>query len=81
MDYIRNLLSTEPAVIISVVSAAISMAVAFGAPISDAQTASIVQAVATLFAFAQVLLGVAIRSAVYSPATHDEDVAAAAASS
>lgn len=68
MSFIRGLLSTEPALIVGLVTAAIALAASFHLPISDAQTQAIVGAVSALLALAA---SWGIRSQVYAPATVD----------
>lgn len=67
MEFLRRLLASEPAIVISVVAAGLALAVAFGVHISDAQADAIKNFVTAVLAFAAAVTG--IRQTVYAPAT------------
>lgn len=77
LQFIRRILETRPALAISLVGAALALAVQFGLNISDVQIEAIKDFLAQVVSF--VAVGFGIQSVVYSPATHAEEVAAAAA--
>lgn len=62
--FIKRLLESEAAVTISLVAAALSLAVSFGVDLSDKQTDAILSATTNLFAF--LVAGYGIRRQVYS---------------
>lgn len=71
----RRLLESEPAVVIGLVAAALGLAASFGITIQDAQAEAIKDFVAQALIFVAMLAG--IRRSVFSPATHEAEVAAA----
>lgn len=77
MEFIRRILATQPILFTRVIASVAALAIAFGAPISDGDVNNAVEAVSTLFALGNIVLALIERQTVYSPATHEADVAAA----
>lgn len=77
MNFLRRVLRTEPILFSRAIASVAALAIAFGAPITDTDAANAVEGVASLLAFANIALALVERRAVFSPETHDQDVAAA----
>lgn len=76
-DILRRIVSVEPLLLSRAVASLAAVAIAYGAPITDTDVNNAVQLVSTAFAAGNMLLALLERQAVYSPATHDKDVAEA----
>ena len=66
-SWVQRLLAAEPTVVISVIAAALALAVTFGVHIDNSQIDAIKTFLADLLAFAGAVAG--IRQSVYSPKT------------
>lgn len=77
MKVLRKIVSIEPILFSRLIASVAAVAIAYGAPITDTDVNNAVQTTTTLFALGNMVLALLDRQAVYSPATHDEDVSEA----
>lgn len=77
MKLVKRILAAEPILVSRVIASVAALAIAYGAPITDSDVANAVEATTMLFALGNMVMAILDRQAVYSPATHDEDVSEA----
>lgn len=77
MEFIKRIVRTEPILFSRVIASVAALAIAFGAPITDTDVANAVEATTMLIALGNVILAALDRQAVYSPATHEQEVSEA----
>ena len=77
MEFIRRILATQPILFRNAITSVVLLLASFGLQIGDGDTNAIVDAVLNIVALGNIALSFLDRAAVYSPATHEADVAAA----
>lgn len=77
METIRRILATDPLLFRNAITSAVLLLASFGLQIGDADVNGAIDAVLNLVALGNIALGFLDRSRVFSPATHEEEVAEA----
>lgn len=77
MNLIRRILATDPILFRNAITSVALLLASFGLQIGDADVNAAVDAVLNLIALGNIALAFLDRSRVYSPETHEQDVARA----
>lgn len=77
METIRRILATDPILFRQAITSVVLLLASFGLQIGDADVNGAIDAVLNLVAIGNIALAFLDRRAVFSPATHEQDVAEA----